>query len=207
MEELLNYYSNLLIIQYNGKPKAKATIELLTWVMYANLIFLQIQNAFNWRFALKDQLDIIGKWVGVDKFYDGSLFGYQAWFSLIDWNKEPDVLQGGFSTFENFDTLSGGFLGYNNVSTEKNELAPTDFSRLIGLKIIKNNINYTAKNIDIAIWNYFDGKVYTEWDLANKELIYHHVVEYTTFMQVAAYKNVLPVPSGIRLELRGDIND
>lgn len=207
MEELLKYYSNLLIVQYNGKPKAKATIELLTWVMFANLIFLQIQNAFNWRMALKSQLDIIGKWVGVDKFYDGNLFGYQAWFSLIDWNKEPDVLQGGFSTFENFDTLQGGFLGYDNISTAKNELSPDDFSRLIGLKIIKNNINHTAKIIDIAIWHYFDGNVYTEWDLPNKELIYHHTAGYTTFMQVAAYKNALPVPSGIRLELRGDIND
>ena len=29
LEELKNYYQNLLIIQYNNKPKARATIKLL----------------------------------------------------------------------------------------------------------------------------------------------------------------------------------
>ena len=28
LEEIVNYYANLLIIQYNGKQKAKETIEL-----------------------------------------------------------------------------------------------------------------------------------------------------------------------------------
>ena len=41
---LLDYYSNLLIVQYNGKPKATAFIKLLTKMILANMIIMQIMN-------------------------------------------------------------------------------------------------------------------------------------------------------------------
>jgi hypothetical protein len=67
-EELIFYYRSLLIIQYNDKPKAIATIEALAEVGIMNLLPLDLYSAFDLDTAVGDQLDIIGKYVGVSRY-------------------------------------------------------------------------------------------------------------------------------------------
>ena len=62
------YLSNLLIIQYNNKPKAKATIEALSKLFPADLI-LSVIKAFDIDTSVGVMLDILGKYVGVDRWY------------------------------------------------------------------------------------------------------------------------------------------
>lgn len=200
IKQLEDYYANLLIVQYNGKPKAAATIKMLVRLIWTNMILLQIRDSFDWKTAVGKQLDIIGKWVGIDRFYKGQLFDFRPWFSYIDWNSEPDNLQGGFSTFENFETLEGGFLDYENILPTQNQLPDEQLRTLIGLKIIKNSIQFTCKNIDDAIWNYFQGQVYTTWQ--PMEVTYHYPHSLNVIMEVALDKNVLPVPTGVRIVLK-----
>lgn len=200
LQNIEEYYANLLIVQYHNKPKARKTIKLMARLLWTNMVLLQIRDAFDWKTATGMQLDIIGKWVGVDRFYKGQLFDFHPWFALIDWNSEPDNLQGGFSTFENFETLEGGFLDYENILPTQNRLNDTAYRLMIGLKIIKNNISATCKNIDDAIWNYFEGRVYTTWQ--PDELTYYYAPELSEVMQVAQDKNVLPCPTGVRLILK-----
>ncbi len=202
LETLKNYYANLLIVQYNGKPKASGTIKLLVNLLYANMILMQIRDGFDWQTALEAQLDIIGKWVGVDKFYKGQFFDFHPWFSLIDWDSEPDNLQGGFSTFDTFETLEGGFLDYENILPTQNILPLEQFRTMIGLKIIKNSIEHTCKSIDDAIWDYFNGQVYTIWDSINRKLIYYYPSELNVVMEVALDKNVLPCPPTVSIQLQ-----
>ncbi len=199
LQSIADYYANLLIVQYHDKPKAKVTIKLLAQLLWVNMIFLQIRDAFDWKTATGTQLDIIGQWVGVNRFYDGQLFNYRPWFALLDWNEQPDNLQGGFSTFDTFNTLNGGFLDYEYIQPTQNALNDKAFRIMIGLKIIKNNINTTCKNIDNAIWDYFEGKVYTVW--SPNELTYYYPAELSEIMQVALSKNVLPKPTGINIQL------
>lgn len=200
LEQLKEYYANLLIIQYNGKPKATQTIITLVKLLWASIVLLQIRDAFNWKTAFGKQLDIIGAWVGVTRFYNGQLFYFRPWFSLIDWNSEPDNLQGGFSTYENIETLEGGFLTYENILPTQNRLSDEAFKTMIGLKIIKNSIPTTCKSIDNAIWEYFNGSVYTTWDV--KTLTYYYKSELAEVIEVAKEKNVLPVPTGVHIELK-----
>lgn len=200
LNNFIDYYTNLLIVQYHNKPKAKATIELMTRLFWADMALMQVRDAFDWRTATGVQLDIIGKWIGVDRFYNGQLFYFRPWFALIDWNREPDNLQGGFSTFDTFDTVEGGFLTYDDILPTQNRLADDSFRIMIGLKIIKNNISATCKNIDDAIWDYFDGDVYTTWN--NMTLTYYYKSELAEVIEVAKEKNVLPCPTGVTIELR-----
>lgn len=276
-----DYYANLLIIQYHNKAKAQATIKLMARFLWANMLFLQIRDAFDWKTAVGKQLEIIGEWVGVNRFYDGQLFDFHPWFALIDWDQaltdrdvisltdvgtggkngskatDKDVishtdvgtgdikgakgealpdgditsptnvdeggkngsrativnqpghtkvgtgdekLQGGFSTFANFESLEGGFLDYENIRPTQNRLNDQAFRIMIGLKIIKNNITATCKNIDNAIWDYFGGKVYTVWSA--DELTYYYSPELSEVLEVAKNKNVLPCPTGVRLFLK-----
>lgn len=69
MSALDTYYSNLLILQYHNKPKAKATIEATVGLLPDDLI-LEVINGFNIETAIGKQLDILGIYVGVDRFYD-----------------------------------------------------------------------------------------------------------------------------------------
>lgn len=200
LNKLQDYYANLLIIQYNGKPRASSTIKLLAQLIWVNMILLQIRDAFDWKTAVGKQLDIIGDWVGVNRFYKGQLFDFNPWFSLISWNSIPDNLQGGFSRYSNFDTLEGGFLDYENVLPTQNKLPDEQFKILIGLKIIKNNLEYSCKKIDDAIWNYFNGEVYTTWQ--TMEVTYHYKSELNVIMEVALDKNVLPAPTGVNIVLK-----
>lgn len=200
LKQFQDYYANLLIIQYNRKPKASATIKVLVSLIWVNMILLQIREAFDWRTANGKPLDIIGNWVGIDRFYKGQLFDFRAWFALIDWNRGSDNLQGGFSTFETFEILEGGFLDYENILPTQNKLPDEQFRTLIGLKIIKNNITFTCKNIDEAIWKYFNKQVYTIW--APMEVTYHYPSELNVIMEVAKDKNVLLAPTGVNIILR-----
>ena len=200
LQQLEDYYANLLIIQYNGKPKAKATIRLLVDLLWVNVILLQIRDAFDWRTATGAQLEIIGKWVGVDRFYNGQLFEFRPWFTLLPYGEDYDNLQGGFSRYNDFSEKDGGFLDYDNIRPTQNQLVDDAFRIMIGLKIIKNSISATCKNIDEAIWNYFEGQVYTVWE--PDLLIYYYSSELSEVIQVAEDKKVLPCPTGVRLELR-----
>lgn len=208
MEELLNYYANLLIVQYNGKPKAKATIEMLTKINYGvtdTPLLLQIQNAFDWKTAKGKQLDIIGKWVGITRFYKGTLFWGDTFLSYPNANDlvptdETDTYQHGYSDYSTFNTDTGNVLTYENLGLVEQSLGDEDYRTVIGLKILKNSIIQTAKNIDDAIWEYFNHIVYTTW--TDMKLTYHYPASMTTVMEVCNSKKVLPAPTGVKIILR-----
>lgn len=63
------YLANLLIIQYHNKPKAIATIKTLSSMFPTNII-LSVINGFNLETAVGKQLDILGKYIGVDRWYN-----------------------------------------------------------------------------------------------------------------------------------------
>lgn len=62
------YLSSLLIIQYHGKPKAKATIEALAKMFPVDLIFA-VRDAYDLDTATGKALDTLAKYVGVNRFY------------------------------------------------------------------------------------------------------------------------------------------
>ena len=204
LNDLLKYYSNLLIVQYNGKPKATATIQLIANLILANLVIFQLRDGFDWRTAVGKRLDVIGEWVGVSRNYNGSLFWNNTFFSyprsthLVPENL-TDSLQHGYSDYNTFGSNTGSVLTYNNIGFVEQKLSDDDYRVVIGLKIIKNSINHTCKKIDEAIWNYFNREVYTTW--RPHEVIYNYTSSLETIMQVCLTKNVLPAPTGVSITL------
>ena len=205
LEDLKKYYANLLIVQYNGKSKATKTIKALTSWLLANMIILQIRDGFDWKTAKGKQLDIIGKWVGISRVYQGSLAWNKTFLSYPKANQltptdTTDELQHGYSTYETFDNDTGGVLTYKNLSLVENSLNDESYRTVIGLKIVKNNIVCTCKNIDDAIWKYFNGRVYTTWQ--TKEVTYHYPNDLSTIINVCNGKGVLLAPTGCKIVLR-----
>lgn len=63
-QELIDYYADLLIIQYLGKPRAYATIQAQAKPLIMDQLPLSVQAAYDVEEAVGVQLDILGKYIG-----------------------------------------------------------------------------------------------------------------------------------------------
>lgn len=69
-QELLDYYKNLLILQYNKQGgTARATISTIVNEILGALVAKQVEEGFNIDTAFGKQLDMIGKYVGINRYY------------------------------------------------------------------------------------------------------------------------------------------
>lgn len=66
-QEIIDYYANLLILQYKQKPKAYATIQAQVKPVIMDQLPVKVQNAFDVDTAEGVQLDVIGKYVGASR--------------------------------------------------------------------------------------------------------------------------------------------
>ena len=69
-QELIDYYADLLILQYLGKPKAYATIQTLVTPVVMDQLPVDVMNAFDLtgsNVAEGVQLDVLGKYVGASR--------------------------------------------------------------------------------------------------------------------------------------------
>lgn len=208
LQEIKNWIKDLIIIQYRQSKKNRALIDLIIDLIFANCLILQIRDlCLSVEKSEGVQLDVVGKWVNLDRFYNGIDLWDHIYFSspyyqtIID--NSYDELQGGFSTYLNFEERNGGSLMYKNwqdVRLKDNQMGDGYFRDLIKLKIIYNSINHTRKNIDEAIWDWSNGEVYTTW--GNMEITYNYSANYEKTIMLAYYKNILPRPIGCSIILR-----
>ena len=199
LEELQNYYANLLIIQYHNKPKAIALIKNLVKHLFADMILFKVRDGFNivnQPYAIGKQLDCIGEWVGVNRIYDAGQPLY-PWFSYVDWEQTTtDEYQGGFQDWNDPIAQDGGFLGFDDLIMGANKTALADdlFLSLIKLKIIKNSSTHTMGDLDKRFKEYFGNDIYITWD--GMEMTYNYINKYASVMLVAQNKGALPVING-----------
>lgn len=200
--QLKDYFCNLLIAQYRSGEKNRKFVELLYDVVFADSLALQIKNeCLNVEESIGKQLDTVGEWVGVTRDYDNSIIWDRAYFSFVNWNNTPNILyQGGFSNYVNFEYLDGYTMTWKHLqelSRKQYKLEDKYYRDLIKLKIIKNSIKHTKKNIDDAIYTWSNGNVYTTWQ--SMRVIYNYNVDYSQIIGLALQKNCLPCPTGCEI--------
>lgn len=66
-DDLIAYYSSLLLLQYKGQPKAVATIRAVAKMFVMDQLPTQVMNAYTVEGAVGVQLDVIGKYAGVTR--------------------------------------------------------------------------------------------------------------------------------------------
>lgn len=85
-QDLIDYYANLLIIQYVGKPKAYATIQETARLIVMDQLPVQVMNAYDLMGAITAegvQLDVLGKYAGVVRTGGGITLDDSNFLSLI----------------------------------------------------------------------------------------------------------------------------
>lgn len=131
-------YSDLLIWQYQGKPKALATIKLIEDEFAQSFTDLyQIQDVLSIETATGDQLDLVGKHVGQSRIVNGytlrQFFGFKNAKNALGFSKE---LNGGGQWYRLRDPLADSV-----------RLSDDDYRFLIKCRVIKNYQLGTVPNI------------------------------------------------------------
>lgn len=131
-------YSDLLIWQYQGKPKALATIKLIEDEFAQSFTDLyQIQDVLSIETATGDQLDLVGKHVGQSRIVNGytlrQFFGFKNAKNALGFSKE---LEGGGQWYRLRDPLADSV-----------RLSDDDYRFLIKCRVIKNYQLGTVPNI------------------------------------------------------------
>lgn len=206
LNDIKSWAKDLIILQYHRSPKNQALIELLIELLFAKYLILQIRDlCLNVDESIGAQLDVVGRWVGLDRYYNSIDIWSHSYTSLVNYSNIADEQflqwQGGFYNYSNFNENQGGFLTYKtwrDVRTTVNQIGDEYFRQLIKLKIIKNSIVFTNKNIDDAIWQWSNGEIYTTW--GDMEVTYHYPAKATNLMILASYKDVLLAPTGCTIK-------
>jgi len=190
-EELKEYYADLLIAQYRNKIKARATIGMLAQELSGDVLFLQIRDAFNLETAVGNQLDIIGKIVGVER----NIYGLDLTNSFFEFTTYTSSPVG--TDLQIYTDASPGPELISRYRVAGTYAMPDfDFRALIKMKIISNTARRSLKEVKEGLYAAFSGGVDVV-DNANMFIDFNVQQPYYNMMVVATYINILPRPTGV----------
>lgn len=201
VNDIVDYYSNLLIIQYTGQPKATAMIALMVNELIANGILFDIRDGYDIDSAVGVQLDILGKYIGVSRIFQAN--DLTNMFSLETYTEPDPTLEDrwGLVTYATFaTTLENGVVNYQSILTENFILNDTDYRTLLKLKIIQNYSNGSHKQIDDAMFEFFGNQVSVA-QTATMQMTYTVPFNLSAILNAAITLNILPKPIGVQLIL------
>ena len=192
---LIDYYTNLLIIQYHDKPKAIATAELLVGELMIYDTLVDIREAYNIDTAVGVQLDIIGKYTGVNRVITGttftrSYFGFSVYGETSSYAFKPFMKYG--------DTVPDvQFRSYKESTESLYSLTDEEMRVMIKLAIVRNNSNGSVKDIDAIIDALFGTDVYFD-DAQNMTVVTYLVgSDKGRIFNIAKASGLLPNPAGV----------
>lgn len=144
MDELIAYYTNLLILQFRLKPKAKATIELFVEEALIDLIVEKVRDGFNIETAVGEQLNIIAKYVGAKRQFVGISFD-REYFNYATYGTYSYTLHG-YNTYSDTFPKIYPYASYKSLNASF-ELTDAELKSLIKYLILKNNSNGSTESI------------------------------------------------------------
>lgn len=164
MEEIINYYVNLLILQYRNKPKAKATIESLAKILFEDVngevFLLKFQDAYDLDTASLAQLNTLAQYVG---FSDKLNIVKNDYFKLSDYNGTDETP--GLSSYDGanvgYPLLS--YAGYTYIEQSVTNVAGISFFRNV-LKFLTEMKNepLSLESLDRLLYKYFGEDLYVK---------------------------------------------
>lgn len=188
---LLNYYANLLIIQYNSLPKATQTIKCLTNVAVCDQFLIQLQTCFNLNIAVGNQLTILGKIVGAPRY----IYGLDLSHSFFNFTRYSGVPTS--NGFNRYTTPTDSQLISRWATTTTYTSTDPELLALIKLRIIYNNYYESLGTIKTALWNQFKGAIDVV-DNFNSTITYNFSNPYHNVASICSYLgNIVPKPMGI----------
>lgn len=202
MEELIKYYTNLLILQYKNKTKAKATIGAIVENAFAGddtvtkdgIFPLQVENAYDLDKAVGKQLDTIGKYLGFDRtvrFIVDNNFKYQEY-------DDSNPITNGYNEYEQ-EVSSYPYKEYRFDTYTDYSMQDDLYRKVLKFIIFIRDKNMSYYAISEGLYQAFGDDLYAiEGD---KTLVYHFGPNANTFQddseRNAFINKFMPHPMGV----------
>lgn len=191
----VKYYSDLMLYQYQGFPKAKGTIELLVRQALCDLVPLDIRDAFSIETAIGAQLDILGKYIGFSRRVISPV--PRDYLKLADYGS-PSTAVTGFTDYGGGINPTSVFLRYSMLTESNVDLEDEEYRLMLKIKITLNNTDNTLASIT-SLLNSFFGDDLICYDSKDMTLSYLTTPNAQRIATLFALQKALPKPQGVRM--------
>lgn len=192
IDEVKEYYANLLILQYRNKPKARETIKLGVDIYTGDGLLLQLADCLNIDIAVGAQLDIIGKILGCPRNVPG-INNQTKYFTFhVDENSL------GFSTIGN--PSNGVTKNRNNSILATYTLRDEEYRLLLKFKAFLNVWRGDMGSMDRALYSVFGNTI----NLKNNQdmTITYEISEMNTTIEAAQALGFFRAPIGVAANIQ-----
>lgn len=199
-EELVTYYQNTLIIQYKRSVKAWQTIGALSTEVVANLIYTQVQDAFNLDTAIGNQIDILGTYVGANRFL-ANFTSLNTYFAMPLYSNAGAGSVVGFAQYSDVVAPVGYWRLYTTVDVSYS-LTDGQMRDLVKYLIAIHGSDTTNASIDLILLEFF-GTYVTLTDNEDMTLTYTHDATNDPFQlfKIVDFIGALPAPAGVMINV------
>lgn len=193
----IEYYANLLILQYRSKTKAPQHIRALLKMISIFELLQDIRDGFSVGNSIGAQQDIVGKYVGANRVVTGTAFTRNYWGYCEYGDSAP---------FDFYPYMSYGEIppdvqirNYKESSQSLFTLNDEEFRSVIRMKIIQNNSNHSSKEIDEFIYKYFPTQaIFSDFiDRCNMTITYIFNEAMERIVDILISEKLLPKPAGV----------
>jgi hypothetical protein len=195
-DQAIAYYAQLIVLQYRQKPRAQATVEILVKQAIADMFSLALQTAFDLDTAVGAQLDILGKYIGVDRNSNTP--------ASIDYFSYEGYTGGGSPNGYNDYTATtpNGFIYADYTGADLPTTAFTDiqYRFVLQLQIALNNFDGTLAYIQQFLADFFPGEIEVV-DNLNMSITYNIQPGVTLPIPTSVLENFLPRPMGCGISI------
>lgn len=199
-EELIEYYINLLILQYRKQPNAQNTIRALATAAMIFDIARQVENGYDVETAIGVQLDIIGKYVGANRVVTAIDFE-RVFFGSISYDATPPVLGvTGSISYTEPNPPDAQVLRYDAVTGSVFSLTDQELRIIINILRSRNISNFSVADIDAIFFEVF-GTQFSFTDNLNMTISYGFTEVDRRFVNILDAENILMKPLAVGLNI------
>lgn len=187
IDDIKEYYADLLILQYRNKPKARATIKTGVDIYLADGLVLQLDDLLDIDTAQGAVLDIIGKILNCPR----NVVGINNQTKYFSFHIDENSL--GFSTIG--EPSNGVVKTRNNSLLATYSLTDEEYRPLLKFKAYLNVLRGSMASMDEALYNVFGNTVNLK---NNKNLsITYEIEEINNTIEAAQALGYFRAPIGV----------
>ena len=199
-EQLIEYYRDLLIIQYQ-KPKARATIEALIRAAMIFDLAIAVRDGYDIDTAVGAQQDILGKYLGIDRIITGFDFT-RDFFGYAEYGDDEPFDFGGYIEYETSPVPDVQYRRYEDARASLFALNDEEFRQLQRLRVIQNTGLASMEQIDSLLFSLFEDQVvFTDRENMTLSYIFQEGETIERLVLIAQSEGFLPKPAGVGLRV------
>jgi hypothetical protein len=163
--------------------------------MIAELIRL-VENGYNIDTAVGAQLDVLGKYIGVDRTVYGVTFDRDYFFYILYAESPPLANKVGYSEYGVAPV--GQYRTYQESNQSIYSMNDSEYRQALKLKIVENKSTASLAFADANILDFFNGKaILTDYEDMRISYIFEESIRLT--VEIALSQGLILKPTGVTL--------